>query len=273
MKKVFVLILLLLFLPLCALADLEIHFLDVGQGDCTVVLCDGESMVVDGGPRSASRFVYSYINKGLQLKKIDYVISTHPHVDHVAGLSSVLVAAPVDLLLTPVTEWDSQAFAHMVEYAEQQGVPVVVPQEGDTLRLGGALVTILHCWPEAIDLGRTNDASIVIRIDYGEASFLIMGDAEDWTEYMMIDDGANLKADVLRVAHHGSKYSSTMEYLQTVQPVYAVISVGRDNSYGHPHEETLDRLAEVGAQVLRTDEMGTIVMVSDGNSIIVKSEK
>ena len=269
MKKIIALVLLFLFLPISAFADLQIHFLDVGQGDCTIVLCDGESMVIDGGPASASSFVYSYIRNTLELQHIDYVVSTHPHLDHVYGLSSVLNAAPVDLVLTPVLEWDSKAFNSMVKYAEKQGAPLSVPQEGDTLRLGGATVTILHCWPEAIDYGRTNDSSIVVRIDYGQTSFIITGDAEDWSEYMMIDSGVNLRADVLRIAHHGSNTASTMEFLQSVQPEYAVISVGKDNGYGHPHQEVLDRLNEVGSRILRTDELGTIVMNSNGETITI----
>lgn len=269
MKKIIALVLLFLFLPISAFADLQIHFLNVGQGDCTIVLCDGESMVIDGGPASASSFVYSYIRNTLELQHIDYVVSTHPHLDHVYGLSSVLNAAPVDLVLTPVLEWDSKAFNSMVKYAEKQGAPLSVPQEGDTLRLGGATVTILHCWPEAIDYGRTNDSSIVVRIDYGQTSFIITGDAEDWSEYMMIDSGMNLKADVLRVAHHGSSTASTLEFLQSVRPEYAVISVGKDNGYGHPHQEVLDRLNEVGSKILRTDELGTIVMNSNGETITI----
>ena len=267
MKKVIAILLLFIFLPVSALADLQVHFLDVGQGDCTIVICDGEAMVIDGGPASASRFVYSYVRKTLKLQHIDYVISTHPHLDHVYGLSSVLNAAPVDLILTPVLEWDSKAFNSMLKYAEAQGTPLSVPQEGDTLKLGGATITILHCWPEALEYGRTNDSSIVTRIDYGETSFIITGDAEDWSEYMMIDAGYPLKANVLRVSHHGSNTGSTMEFLQAVQPEYAVISVGKDNGYGHPHTEVLERLNEIGAKVLRTDELGTIVFQSDGNTL------
>ena len=270
MKKLIVVLLLLLFLPFSAIADLQVHFLNVGQGDCTIVLCDGEAMVIDGGPASASQFVFSYIRNTLELQHVDYVISTHPHLDHVYGLSAVLNAVPVDLILTPVLKWDSKAFNSMLKYAEAQGTPLSVPQEGDTLQLGGATITILHCWPEAIEYGRTNNSSIVTRIDYGETSFIITGDAEDWSEYMMIDAGFNLKADVLRVSHHGSNTGSTMEFLKAVQPEYAVISVGRDNGYGHPHKEVLERLGEIGAKVLRTDELGTIVLESDGKAIRIR---
>jgi competence protein ComEC len=188
----------------------------------------------------------------------------------VYGLSSVLNAAPVDLILSPVLKWDSKAFEFMLKYAEKQGTPISVPQEGDTLQLGEATVTILHCWPEAVDYGRTNDSSIVVKIDYGKTSFIITGDAEDWSEYMMIDAGVNLKADVLRIAHHGSNTASTREFLQAVQPRYAVISVGKDNGYGHPHQEVLNRLEEIESQVLRTDQLGTIIMQSDGEIITLK---
>lgn len=271
MKKILALLLLFLFLPVAAWADLQVHFMDVSQGDCTVVLCDGEAMVVDGGPRSASNTVYSYIRRTLGLRHIEYVISTHPHVDHVSGLASVMNTASVDLLLTPVLEWDSKAFSSMMDYAEAQGTPVVVPREGDTLQLGGATVTVLHCWPEAIDMGRTNDSSIVVRIDYGATSFILTGDTEDWSEYMMIDSGMDLKADVLRVAHHGSNTASTLEFLQAVQPQAAVISVGADNSYGHPHAAVLERLEGAGCGIFRTDQLGTIVMESDGETIRISS--
>ena len=267
MKKIFALLLVMLLLPVSALADLQVHFLDVGQGDCTVILCDGEAMVIDGGPRKSADYVYSYLRDTLKLRHLDYVISTHPHLDHVYGLSSVLNAAQAGVVLTPVLEWDSKAFGSMLKYAEAQGTPLAVPREGDVLELGSARVTVLHCWPEAVDYGRTNDASIVVRIDYGKTSFLLAGDAEDWSEYMMIDSGMNLKADVLKVAHHGSDTASTREFLQAVRPEAAVISVGAGNGYGHPARRVLERLEESGCGIFRTDRLGTIVMASDGETI------
>ena len=260
-------------LPSAASSNLEVHFLDVGQGDCAIVLCDGESMVIDGGPKSAARYVYAYIRESLKLVHIDYIVSTHPHVDHVYGLSAVLNAVPADLVLTPTLEWDSYAFRSMVEYAEFQGAVLVIPQEGDILRLGSATVTILHCWPEAIRAGRANDSSIVLRIDYGSTSFLFTGDAEDWSEYMMIDRDACLKANVLKVSHHGSNTASTMEFLKAVSPEYAVVSVGADNEYGHPHGAVLARLESLHCTVLRTDLLGTVVMRSDGESIRIREKK
>ena len=267
MRRIAAFILALLLPPAIALADLEVHFLDVGQGDCAVVLCDGETMIIDGGQYGVSGKVYSYVRKTLNLRHVDYLVSTHPHVDHVYGLSTVLNAAQVDLVLSPVLQWDSRSFNAMLKYAKKQDAPVTVPEEGDTLKLGNAVVTILHCWPEAIRENRTNDSSIVLRIDYGNTSFLFTGDAEDWSEYMMLDAKANLKADVLKVAHHGSRDSSTPAFLTAVQPKYAVISAGRGNSYGHPHTEVLRRLETIGAKVLRTDLAGTIIFRSDGSTV------
>ena len=250
-----------------AAIGLRVHFLDVGQGDCAIVLCDGESMVIDGGPKTASRYIYSYIRDTLRLTHIDYVVSTHPHIDHVGGLATVLNAAPVDLLLTPTLEWDSNAFRSMMEFADLQDIAVVIPNAGNTLQLGSATVTVLHCWPEAIGLGRTNDASIVLRIDYGETSFLFTGDAEDWAEYMMLDSGANLKADVLKVSHHGSCTASTGQFLKAVQPECAVISCGKSNEYGHPHDIVMNRLNALNCSILRTDETGTIILQSNGKTV------
>lgn len=267
MKKLLAIFLMILFLPVTVQADLEAHFLDVGQGDCAIILCDGEAMVIDGGPKSASSFVYSYIRNTLNRTQIDYIVSTHPHIDHVGGLAAVLNAAQVDLLLTPVLEWESEAFKDMIKYAEEQGTYIDIPNQNDTMKLGSATVTILLCWPDAIQYGRTNDSSIVLRIDYGNTSFLFTGDAEEWSEEMLLQDNVPLKADVLKVAHHGSPYSTSAWFLQEVAPRYAVISVGQGNRYGHPSEDVLDRLQEAGAVILRTDKLGTIIIKSDGETL------
>ena len=259
----------LLLLPVFASAELEVHFLNVGQGDCAVVLCDGAAMVIDGGPRDSAGMVYRYIRETMEIRHINYVVSTHPHTDHAYGLSAVLNAASADLLLTPVTDWNSRPFEYVMRYAARQGTTLAVPAEGDVFQLGSAWVTVLHCWPEAAEMERANDMSIVLRIDYGQTSFLFTGDAEDWSEYMMIDAGTNLKADVLKVSHHGSSSASTAAFLAAVRPDYAVISVGLGNDFGHPHRSVLRRLAAAGARVLRTDELGTVRFISDGEKVTV----
>ncbi len=269
-KAILALLVMLSLIPAAAKCELTIHFLDVGQGDAAIILCDGESMIIDGGPSAASSFIYSYIRNTLELSYVDYVIATHPHEDHIGGVAAVLNAVPVDLILTPVVTWDTSVFDAVVRYADLQGAPMVVPETGDVLHLGGATVTVLHCWPEA---WVTNDMSIAVRIDYGETSFIFTGDAESMAEYMMVDTGLPLKADVLKVGHHGSSSSSTEEFIRIVNPTYAVISCGRGNSYGHPHSETMATLKAAGAEVYRTDMQGTIICTSDGKQISFTTER
>ena len=257
--------LLLFAAAFCARAELEVHFLDVGEGDAALVLCDGEAMLIDGGGPSRSGFIYAYIKE--HTERLRVVVATHPHEDHVGGLPGALNAVPVDAVWSPVTEWDGSSFRALLRYAELQGAPVVVPDEGDRLSLGGAVVTVLHCWPDAWDV---NDMSIVLRVDYGAVSFLFTGDAEAMSEYMMIDAGVPLRADVLKVGHHGSRSSTTAEFVGAVRPSRAVISCGAGNRYGHPHPEVLEALA--GVPVLRTDGLGTIVFRSDGVGLSFDSD-
>ena len=266
----FLLIMLLLILPDLARADLAVHFLDVGQGDSAIILCDGEAMIIDGGPPGASQFIYSYIKNTLQLQMIDVMVSTHPHEDHVGGLAAVLNAVPVDLIISPTLTWNSKAFNSMLKYAEAQGTPIVKTIDGDSWYIGSALVTVVVCWQEA---PLTNDTSIVLRIDYGESSFLFTGDAELMAEYIALESATPLKADVLKVSHHGSRSCSSLEFLAAVDPRYAVISCSQNNSYGHPHQEILDRLKFLGAELYRTDLNGTIICTSDGSNITWQVER
>ncbi len=262
-KRILLFILVLAVTLLCtAGAELEVHFLDVGQGDATLLMCDGEAMLIDGGLKSQGQFIYAYLRDHVDM--LSYVIATHPDSDHIGGLASAFNAVPVEILYTPVLKYDSKAFGSIMSYADLQGTYVDMPMEGDTFPLGAATVTVLHCWPEA---WHNNDMSIVLRLDYGSNSFIFTGDAESMSEYMMVDSGLPLDADVLKVAHHGSRYSSTQEFIDAVSPKYAVISCGKDNGYGHPHSQTLERLAN--SVILRTDMHGTIILRSDGTNISI----
>lgn len=262
-RVIFALIILILFTSVAS-ADLEIHFIDVGQGDATLILCDGESMLIDGGSSSQSQMIYQYIRNTAGLKHLDYIIATHPHDDHIGGISSALNAVPADLLLTPVLEWDSKPFKSMIKYAQKQGTVITVPTDGDTLRLGSAVVTILHVWPEA---WIENDMSIVVRLEYGEFSAIFMADAESTAEYMILDEWKNISSTLLKVGHHGSRTSTTGEFLRAVRPAWAVISCGVDNEYGHPHQETLNALKNSNIKTYRTDLSGNIVFrVNEGKT-------
>lgn len=241
----------------------SVYFLDVGQADAALVLCDGKSMLIDGGNSDDSSRIYSFL-KQMDIQKLDYVVCTHAHEDHCGGLSGALNFAAADTILAPVTEYDSKAFNSFKKYAAQQNLTITVPQAGDSFQLGSADVKILGPIHASDD---PNNTSIVLRIQYGETSFLFTGDAEREEEQDILNSGSELSSTVLKVAHHGSETSTTYPFLREVMPEYAVISVGKNNSYGHPSDDTLSRLRDAGTKICRTDLEGDIVCTSDGKSV------
>lgn len=266
MRRLFASLMLLLFLPLAALADIEAYFLDVGHGDAAIIIAEGEAMIVDGGEAQSSDKIFTVI-KSLGVTELKYAVATHPHSDHVGGLASIFYAATVDAVFTPVLESANSRFVTLMEKAEQNNVPVIVPAIGDKLVLGGAMITVLSVADDCDDI---NDMSIVLRIDYGQTSFILCGDASTNVEKQMIASGADLDADVLKVGHHGSRSASSSEFLEAVSPQYAVISCA--SRYGLPDEDVLDALADVRASIVRTDVNGDITIISDGKRIVCASE-
>ncbi len=255
--------------PPAAGSSFEIHFIDVGQADSALVICDGHYMLIDGGNAEDSDLVYSYLERR-GAKRLDYMVATHAHEDHIGGLSGALNYTAVDAALCPVTEYSSKVFQNMVKYLGEQGKALTVPEPGDKFSLGSARVEILGPVREYDD---TNNTSIVLRIDYGETSFLFTGDMETKAEEDLIDSGANLSATVLKAGHHGSDTSTGYRFLREVMPEYAVISVGEGNKYGHPSSEVLSRFRDAGAEVYRTDMQGHIIARSDGKAVIFTTEK
>ena len=254
--------------PAVSAADrLTVRFIDVGQGDCALLTCGGETLLIDGGPSEASSKLYSIL-KSLDISRLDYIICTHPDEDHCGGISGALNFASCGTFFCSVTEHDTRAFASVLRYLGQ--VPVTVPAVGDGFSLGAAQVTFVGPAQRTRD---TNEGSLVCRVDLGEVSFLFTGDAGEESEEAMLAAGAPLDADVLKVGHHGSAGSSTSQFLAAVSPDYAVISVGAGNSYGHPTDEALARLGATGATVLRTDELGSVVAVTDGRDVQFSSTK
>ena len=251
-------------------SNLTIHFLDVGQGAAAIIQCDGEVMMFDGDSAGNSSFIYSYLQNTLGLEHIDVMVASHPHEDHIGGLSGALNACSVGTIYSPVTEYDSKQFSSLLKYAGKQGLSLTVPAVGDTFTVGSATATFLS---PAKAYDNINDLSLVVRVVYGDTSFLFTGDAEWDAEHDMVDAGLELSSTLLSVGHHGSNTSSSYVFLREVMPEYAVISVGKDNSYGHPSEDTLSRLRDVGALVYRTDLQGTITCVSDGHSLSFETEK
>lgn len=243
-------------------AKLEVHFIDVGEADAILVICQGHAMMIDGGDREDSQLIYAYL-KERGITELDYIFATHSDSDHVGGLAAALRFLKVGSVYCSSDEADSRAFRSFRYYTEAQGLSIKKPEAGERFSLGDAELTVLGPTREAEE---QNNNSIVIRLVYGETSFLFTGDMEFEEEADLLASGAELKSTLLKVAHHGSAYSTGEELLSKVKPKYAVISVG-DNDYGHPAKTLLKRLEGVGAKVLRTDILGHIVFMSDGKDL------
>lgn len=246
---------------------LIVHFIDVGQADCALLECDGQAMLIDGGNTEDGWDVVEYIeNQGIE--QLDLVVGTHPHEDHIGGLPAVLDAFPVENLWSghiPYTNGTTYAFTNM---ASDKGLQIQYPRVGDTYELGSASVTVLG--PVKLNYEDVNDLSLVLMVEYGQTRFLFTGDMEMLAEDDMLDywgDDSVFQADVLKVGHHGSYSSTGYRFLRAVLPTCAVISVGGNNEYGHPHEDPMSRLKDAEVSIYRTDKMYDIVAVSDGYDI------
>ena len=246
-----------------------VQYLDVGQGDSELVQCDGHYMLIDGGTSKYSDKIYATL-KAQDITALDYIVNTHPHEDHVGGLSGALQFATVKTALSPVKSYDGEGFKDFKKYLKKQGVSITVPSPGDTFTLGSASVTVLGPIEDSDD---PNDLSIVLRVVYGDTSFLFVGDAQTSEENDILASGRTVKSDVLKVGHHGSETSTGADFLAAVAPKYAVIEVGDSNSYNHPNQGTLDRLKAAGVTLFRTDLQGTITCTSDGKALTFQTGK
>lgn len=242
---------------------LTVHYLDVGQADCTLLECGGEYMLIDGGNIGDGQKVISYL-QNMGVEELKAVVCTHAHEDHVGGLPAVLAVYPVKQVFAPTKTYASKVFDDFLYYVDQQRLEVTIPAPGDTMTLGQAQITVLG---PVKSYAETNDTSIVMKVVFGQTSFLFTGDMEVLAENDMLDSGADVKADVLKVGHHGSDTSTGYRFLYEVDPTYAVIPVGEDNKYGHPNDIVLSRLSDAECTIFRTDHLGTVVAVSDGNEI------
>ena len=247
--------------------------MDVGQADCILVTCNGKNMLIDAGNNDDGDGVVQYLNKQ-GIEKLDLVIGTHPHEDHIGGLDNVIDALDVGTIIMPKIP-DSivpttKTYTSVLESIRSKGLKITTPVYGTTYELGGAVLTILGPVAEYGDL---NNMSVVCRLSYGDTSFLFTGDAEAEAEEDILKKSPTLQSTVLKFGHHGSSSSSSDEWLDAVQPKYGVIMCETGNKYGHPHRETLASIQKRGIQAYRTDLDGTIVMTSDGETLSIKTEK
>lgn len=249
----------------------EVHFIDVGQADCSLIICDDETLLIDGGNVGDSSLVVSYL-LSVGVTQLDYVICTHAHEDHVGGLSGPLNKFTVTgAVFAPETGADTKCYKDFISAVEKQKLSVTVPEAESFFTLGSCTVTFIA--PVTEDYNDINDTSIVTKITYGETSFLFTGDAERDSEQDILERGTDISADVLKVGHHGSENSTTYPFLREIMPEIAVISVGEGNKYGHPTEEALSRLRDADVRVYRTDMQGHIKITSDGKNITVTTNK
>lgn len=257
-------------------SSLKVHYIDVGQGDSSFVeLPNGETILIDAGIPSQGYVVTNYI-KNLGYTDIDYVVATHPHNDHIGGLPTVLESFKVGKFYMPNKEHTSDIFMTMLTAVQSNGCKAAYAKSGLSVIDEGNL-KVNFVAPVSSGYSDLNNYSAVLRISYDKSSFLFTGDAEDIVESELISSGQTISADVLKVGHHGAGYSSTASFLKVVKPKYAIISVG-GNNYGHPAADALSRLNDIGASIYRTDEVGTIIVTTDGatytvdkNATIIKS--
>lgn len=246
--------------------NLEVHFIDVGQGDATLIRQGEHAMLIDAGDNSKGTAVQAYLQMQ-NIEKLDYVIGTHPDSDHIGGLDVILYKFEWDTVMMPDVDKDTRTYEDVIKVIQDKNRQVTVPKAGETYSLGMAEFTIV-C-PQKNDYGdNSNNYSIGLRLEFGENHFLFTGDAEEEAEQDMLASGMDLSADVFKAAHHGSDTANTEDFLETVDPDAVVISCGVENSYGHPRAAVMNQLRQMGVEVYRTDEQGTIVVYSDGENII-----
>ena len=253
-----------------AVAPLEVTFFDVGQGDCALIsLPDEKYVLIDGGNVPDGELIATELQK-MGISELEIMVATHPHEDHIGGLDDVLAALKVNQIYMPeISEKDTpttKTYEYFLDAAINEGCDVYPAKAGETI-LKGEDYSLLCLSPSRSDIGDINNYSVVLKLSYKEADFLFTGDAEKEIEEEILSSGYDISAEIIKAGHHGSRTSCSKKFLEAVNPIYAVISCGPNNSYGHPHKETIKALAEQGTKIYRTDELGTITIGTDGENI------
>ncbi len=248
----------------------EVHFIDVGQGDSTLIIADDEAMLIDCGDNEKGSALRYYLEQQ-GIEELEYVIGTHPDADHIGGMDVILYHFYCEQVFLPDYEVDTKTYDDVIQTARNKNYSITCPEVAETYSLGKGEFTVIA--PNDSDYGdNTNDYSIGLIFHYGDTSFVFTGDAEE-AEKDIANNGIDLSADVFKAGHHGSSNASSSQILDAVNPRYAVISCGEDNRYGHPHNETLERFRTRGIEVYRTDLQGTIIAYTDGERLWWSEEK
>jgi competence protein ComEC len=255
--------------PAPAGGNLTVSFIYVGQGDSILISHEGHGMLIDAGTEESSGTVVNFI-KSQKITSLDYCIGTHPHEDHIGGMDSVINTYPVNAIIMPNVTNNTKSFSDVLAAIQRKKLSITRPQAGKSYNFEGAEFTVYA--PNSKKYDELNDYSVVTKLVYGSTSFLFTGDAQTDSENEMLKKGYNLKADVLKVAHHGSNTSTSKKFLKAVNPKYAVISAGKGNDYKLPSDKIVKRLNNAGIKVYRTDRDGTITATTDGKTISFKMQ-
>ena len=245
---------------------LIIHYIDVDQADGMLLIAGDTTILIDAGNMATSGKMVKYLRR-FGVQELDLVVNTHPHMDHMGGINSVMNAFPTKEVWCSHDTYESAAFQYFVSAAQRQELTIQHPEPGTVYQGDGLTVTVLGPLQSVDKYNDLNDTSLVLMVEFGEKKFLFTGDMEAYAENQLVQSGADLKADVLKVGHHGSYSSTSQAFLAKVSPEYGIISCGRDNEYGHPHREPLTQLQKADVELFRTDLMGDIVLVTDGETI------
>ncbi|MFQ9976805.1 ComEC/Rec2 family competence protein [Clostridium cadaveris] len=251
--------------PISTGNELKVHFIDVGQGDSILVQFKNKNLLIDAGPRSSSNDLLKYL-KGINLTKLDYVVATHPHEDHIGGMPEIIKNFEIGEFYAPKKQASTKIFQTMVEDLKKKNHKINVAKAGVSLDMDSD-ISVEMIAPNSSDYENVNNYSAVIKVTYKDTSFLFTGDAEKLSEKEILQKKYDIKADVLKLGHHGSSTSSSKEFLDKVNPKIAVASLGKNNDYGHPHKEIIKAMKDRKISFYRTDELGTIVLKSDGKNI------
>lgn len=250
-----------------------IHYIDVGQGDCILIQVNNKNLLIDSGPSSNRKDLLNYLEK-LDIKKFDYIIATHPHEDHIGNMDTIIKRYDIGSFYSPKVITSSTTFENMISALVDKNLKINVLKKGvKGIDLGKNTEIEVFSPLENISSDNLNDYSPIIKITFFNNSFLFTGDAEISTEDTVLSQNNNLNCDILKVGHHGSSTSTSTDFLISTNPSVAIISVGKNNSYGHPTSETLSLLNSYNIRTIRTDINGTVIAISDGKNINISTVK